>query len=71
MDRNKDMAAAQCYTVDQVGSMLGVSRTYAYQLVHSEGFPTIRLGRRVLIPAGAFNDWQAAQIKGGEKVDGI
>lgn len=30
-------------TVDQVGEVLGISRCTAYELVHSKGFPVLRV----------------------------
>ena len=37
-------------TVDQVAKILHVSRASAYKAVHSGAIPSIRLGRRVLVP---------------------
>ena len=42
---------------DQVGDILGISRTKAYELVKSEGFPKIQLGKRIVIPKDAFIRW--------------
>ena len=37
--------------------MLGVSRIKGYELAHSEGFPAMRLGRKLLIPRDRFLAW--------------
>ncbi len=34
----------------QVADILGISKNTAYTLMHSEGFPTIHIGKRLLIP---------------------
>jgi DNA binding domain, excisionase family len=41
----------------QVAKNLQISRSKAYELVRSEGFPKIRLGKRLLIPKEAFEEW--------------
>jgi excisionase family DNA binding protein len=37
-------------TVAQAGIMLGISRTSAYERVRRGEIPTVRLGRRLLVP---------------------
>jgi excisionase family DNA binding protein len=44
-------------TVEQVGEVLGISRASAYNLARSSNFPTIRIGRRMLVPKGALINW--------------
>ena len=36
--------------VVQVASVLGISRAGAYELVHSEGFPALKIGSRIVVP---------------------
>jgi excisionase family DNA binding protein len=42
-------------TVEEAGARLGISRTLAYELVRRGEIPSIRLGRRVLVPLQALN----------------
>lgn len=42
---------------DEVAAVLGISRSSAYELLHSEGFPILRLGRRLLVPRDRFIQW--------------
>ena len=42
---------------DQVASVLGIARSSAYTLMHSEGFPTIRIGKRLLVTRERFAEW--------------
>ena len=42
---------------EQVGRYLNISRAGAYALFHSEGFPCIRLGKRMLVQRDAFLRW--------------
>lgn len=44
-------------TVEEAAKMLGVSRIKGYELAHSEGFPAMRLGRKLLIPRDRFLAW--------------
>ena len=36
---------------------LGISRAGAYELVKSEGFPTLRIGNRILVPKEELIAW--------------
>ena len=44
-------------TVEQVQKILGISRVKAYELVHTAGFPTIRIGRAIRVPREALMRW--------------
>lgn len=45
------------FGVDELATTMGISRPKAYALVNSEGFPIIRVGRRIRIPVAAFEHW--------------
>lgn len=47
--------------VDELATTLGISRPKAYELANSEGFPIIRVGRRIRIPVSAFRNWLDVQ----------
>ena len=36
--------------VKTLGSILGISRASTYDLMHEEGFPTLRIGSRLVVP---------------------
>jgi excisionase family DNA binding protein len=38
------------HTVEEAGAILGVSRNSAYALARTGAIPTIRLGKRLLVP---------------------
>ena len=50
---------------DQLAATLGISRAGAYQLLHSENFPTLRVGKRLLVPKDRFVEW-IEQNTGGQ-----
>lgn len=43
--------------VDDVAVFLNISKAYAYQLVNKEGFPTLKIGTRLIIPKDSFIEW--------------
>ena len=47
---------------DQVAAVLGISRAGAYNLMRSEGFPTLRVGNRMIVPKDKLIAWINAQI---------
>lgn len=44
-------------TVPEVGGVLGLSRAKAYDLARSEGFPSMRIGTRILVPRDKLIRW--------------
>ena len=51
--------------VEDMGKRLGIGRVVAYRLANSEGFPSIRVGGRILIPVRELEAWLADQAKKG------
>ena len=49
-----------------VSQTLGISRAGAYELMHSEGFPTLRIGKRMMVSKEHFIQW--IEINSGEAV---
>ena len=48
-------------SVAELSMQMGISLPKAYELVKKPGFPTIRVGARILIPVDAFNRWLESQ----------
>jgi excisionase family DNA binding protein len=44
-------------TVTELAGILRISKKNTYELVHSDSFPSITVGRRILIPKPAFKKW--------------
>ena len=40
-----------------VEGYMRISRAGAYELMHSEGFPLIRIGKRMIVPRDKFLEW--------------
>ena len=44
-------------SVPQLAVALGISRSSAYALARSEGFPALKIGSRIVIPKDKLQDW--------------
>ncbi len=58
------------FSVDEMAAAVGISRPKAYELVNSEGFPVIRVGRRIRIPVAALENWLLEQSQAQNKANG-
>lgn len=52
-------------SVPVVAAVLGISRARTYELVKSEGFPSLKIGSRVVVPKEKFISWIDEQISQG------
>ena len=53
-------------SVEEAGKLLGVSRQVAYQLSRRSDFPTLHIGRRVLVPRKQLEAWMDRHVTGAE-----
>ena len=53
-------------TVPEVGEVLAISRAKAYDLARSEGFPSMRIGTRILVPRDKLIRWIDEQMEARE-----
>ena len=53
-------------SVPDLTEVLGISRAGAYELVKSEGFPSLHIGNRVLVPKEALIAWIKANTNRAE-----
>ena len=51
-------------SANQVAQVLGISRANAYTLMHSKGFPTIQIGKRMVVPKNKLIEWMERQTAG-------
>ena len=47
-----------------VSRVLGVSPSSAYELLHEDGFPSLRIGSRLVVPKEQFRLWVELQTGG-------
>lgn len=44
-------------SVTEVAAVLGISRAGAYELVHGNEFPALKIGSRIVVPRDKFLAW--------------
>lgn len=49
-------------SVKEFCSEYGIGYNKGYQMVHSEGFPMLRLGKKILIIQSKVEEWLVSQI---------
>lgn len=45
-----------------VSQVLGVSPSSAYELMHEEDFPSLRIGNRLVVPKDKFQTWVEGRV---------
>ncbi|WP_243208558.1 helix-turn-helix domain-containing protein [Oscillibacter hominis] len=50
--------------VKQLADLLGVSDSSAYELVQEDGFPSLRIGKWIVVPKEELRKWIATHTKG-------
>ena len=53
-------------TVQELSAHMGISLPKAYELVKEPGFPTLRIGTRILIPVEGFKAWLRSKSESGD-----
>ena len=56
MPRHADMDKRLCISVTELAAMLGLSRNNTYDLVNQKQIPSIKFGKRILIPRVAIEE---------------
>ena len=51
---------------EELAGALGISRAGAYALIHSKGFPALRIGKRLMVPKDKLSAWIDRNTSGGE-----
>ena len=49
------------FTVEEAAQLLGISRSFAYEAVQRGEIPSMRIGRRILVPKAALVRWLASE----------
>ena len=66
MNKNFDNYPA-ILNANQLAEIRGISRASAYQLLHMDSFPTLRIGKRMLVPKEKLMLW-IDQHTGGDVI---
>ena len=54
-------------SVPEVANLLGISRAGAYELVKTDGFPSLTIGSRIIVPRNKLIAWIDEKSSGGGK----
>ena len=49
-------------SAENISQVLGISRANAYALMHSKGFPTLKIGKRMTVPKDKLMEWMEKQL---------
>lgn len=50
----------------EAAAVLRISKSKVYELAHSESFPAVRIGNRVVIPRDKLIEWMNSRAEGVE-----
>lgn len=45
------------YSIQEAADLLGISRSYVYEMVRNGTIPSLELGKKRVIPKVKFNQW--------------
>lgn len=57
----------ELYTITDLQTILHIGKNTAYKIAKLKGFPTIQIGKKILIPKEDFNQWMQNNI--GKQID--
>ena len=57
MDDSRTITVPKVMNASQVAEYLGISKQGAYNLMNSASFPTLRVGKRLLVSTDRFLEW--------------
>ena len=63
MKKNIYENISNCLRAEDIQAILSISRAGAYQLMHRADFPTIYIGKRMVVPEDKFREWMDTQAK--------
>ena len=53
--------------VKQLVDLMGVSDSSVYELIQEDGFPSLRIGKRIVVPKEELRKWITAHTKGASE----
>lgn len=65
LSRKPDMTPV-VYNVPEIAALLDINVISAYELVKRDDFPTVKVGRRIVIPKDAFYAWLEREAAAGK-----
>ena len=65
---NKSIIDKEILTVKDVGNFLRIGTNADYKLIHSKGFPVIKIGQCYRVPTKAFLKWVEKESEAREGI---
>lgn len=53
------------YSIPEVAELLGISKSYAYEMVKLKKIPTLKIGKRRVVPKEILEYWIMANVDMG------
>ena len=53
--------------VKQLADLLGVSDSSVYELIQEDDFPSLRIGKRIVVPKEELRKWISTHTKGVQR----
>ena len=66
MTKEKKVNGIYSLTIEDLAEALNISKTSAYRLARSYGFPKFTIGKRIIIPADEFKAWMSSKVQSQE-----
>lgn len=54
-------------SVKQLVDLMGVSDSSIYELIQEDGFPSLQIGKRIVVPKEEMRKWITAHTKGASE----
>ncbi|ADH59840.1 excision promoter, Xis [Thermoanaerobacter mathranii subsp. mathranii str. A3] len=71
-EEQEPLSLLDAYTIDEAAKVLGVSKSYMYELAKHKDFPAMKIhGRKIIIPRRGLEEWMQKKFeeeKGTSKV---
>ena len=64
MEKDMNVTVPKVMSAKQVAEYLGISKQGAYNLMNTESFPTLRVGKRLLVSTDRFLEWSEMHSNG-------
>lgn len=61
MANSNDVVSKRVYTVEEIATILGISRSASYELVKKGEFKIVRIGATIRISKPSFDAWLDSQ----------
>ncbi|HHY80762.1 MAG TPA: helix-turn-helix domain-containing protein [Thermoanaerobacter sp.] len=71
-EKKEPLSLLDAYTIDEAAKVLGVSKSYMYELAKHKDFPSLKVhGKKIIIPKKGLEEWMQKKFeeeRGSSKV---